>query len=121
MKKVEFWGRLSVIVGYSIAWIFPFNILGALLISIANVSRWANVAHPIMHGAYDKVPDIPKRYTSKGFAKGWRRIFDWLDWIDPEAWDYEHNKKHYYNYLGEDSDPDNVEKNMHWLREKQTL
>ena len=115
LKKVEFWGRISALLGYSMAWIFPLNILGAFLISIGNVSRWANVAHPVMHGAYDKVPGIPERYTRKGFAKGWRRIFDWLDWIDPAAWDYEHNKKHHYN-LGEESDPDNIEKNMQWLR-----
>ena len=70
---------------------------------------------PVLHGAYDKVPGIPKRYTSKGFAKGWRRLIDWLDWIEPAAWDQEHNKMHHYN-LGENTDPDNIELNMQWLR-----
>jgi len=116
LKRVERWGRLFAILGYSVAWIFPLNILGAFLISLGNISRWANVAHPVLHGAYDKVPDIPKRYTRKGFAKGWRRIVDWMDWIVPAAWDYEHNKMHHYN-LGEDSDPDNIEINMKWLRQ----
>ncbi len=116
LKRVERWGRLSAILGYSIAWIFPLNILGAFLISLGNISRWANVAHPVLHGAYDKVPNIPKHYTRKGFAKGRRRIIDWMDWIVPAAWDYEHNKMHHYN-LGEDSDPDNIEINMKWLRE----
>jgi fatty acid desaturase len=116
LKRVERWGRLSAILGYSVAWIFPLNILGAFLISLGNISRWANVAHPVLHGAYDKVPNIPKRYTRKGFAKGWRRMIDWMDWIVPAAWDYEHNKMHHYN-LGEDSDPDNIEINMQWLRE----
>jgi fatty acid desaturase len=117
LKKLELWGRITAILGYSMAWIFPLNILGAFLISTANITRWANVAHPVMHGAYDKVPGIPERYTRKGFAKGWtRRIFDWLDWIEPSAWDYEHNKKHHYN-LGESSDPDNIELKMDWLRD----
>ncbi len=116
LKKVEWWGRFSALLGYSVAWIFPLNILGAFLISLGNISRWANVAHPVMHGAYDKVPNIPERYTRKGFAKGWRRVIDWLDWIDPAAWDYEHNKKHHYN-LGEEADPDNIELNLQWLRE----
>lgn len=116
LKKVEMWGRISAFLGYSMAWIFPFNILGALLISTGNISRWANVAHPVLHGAYDKVPNIPERYTRKGFAKGWRRLIDWLDWIEPAAWDYEHNKKHHYN-LGEETDPDNIEINMKWLRD----
>ncbi|MEE9342723.1 MAG: fatty acid desaturase [Gammaproteobacteria bacterium] len=116
LKKVERWGRFSAFLGYSMAWIFPLNLLGAFLISIGNISRWANVAHPVLHGAYDKVPGIPKRYTSKGFARGaWRRVIDWLDWIEPAAWDYEHNKMHHYN-LGEAADPDNIEINMQWLR-----
>lgn len=117
LKRVERWGRLSAILGYSVAWIFPLNILGAFLISLGNISRWANVAHPVLHGAYDKVPGIPKRYTRKGFARGWwRRTIDWMDWIEPSAWDYEHNKMHHYN-LGEAGDPDNIELNMEWLRD----
>jgi len=115
LKKVERWGRFSAFLGYAMAWVFPLNILGAFLISIGNISRWANVAHPVLHGAYDKVPGIPARYTSKGFTKGWRRVIDWLDWIDPAAWKYEHNKMHHYN-LGEVTDPDNIEVNMDWLR-----
>ncbi|MEN8251926.1 MAG: fatty acid desaturase, partial [Bacteroidota bacterium] len=89
LKKIELWGRLSALLGYATAWIFPLNLLSAFLISIGNISRWANVAHPVMHGAYDKVPGIPKRYTRKGFAVGWRRVIDWLDWIEPSAWDHE--------------------------------
>lgn len=115
LKKVELWGRLCAIFGYATAWILPFNPLSALLISTGNVCRWANVTHPVLHGAYDKVPNIPKRYTSKGYAKGWRRVFDWLDWIYPEAWDVEHNNLHHYR-LGEKEDPDLIEQNMEWLR-----
>jgi len=116
LKRVELWGRITAFLGYSMAWIFPLNLFGAFLISTGNICRWANVAHPVSHGAYDKIPGIPKRYTSKGFAQGrWRRLIDWLDWIEPSAWDYEHNKKHHYN-LGEAADPDNIESNMEWLR-----
>ena len=43
LKKVELWGRVSAILGYSIAWIFPFNILAAFLISIGKyVTRAGN-------------------------------------------------------------------------------
>ncbi len=115
LKKLELWGRLAAFIGYATAWIFPFNPIAALLISTANITRWANVAHPVLHGGYDKVPGVPYRYTRKGFAKGWRRIIDWMDWIEPSAWDYEHNKMHHY-HLGEKDDPDNVEQNMGWLR-----
>ena len=116
LKKIERWGRISAILGYATAWIFPLNIFSALLISIGNFSRWANVAHPVLHKAYDRVPNIPPRYTSKYFTKGKNRITGWLDWIEPAAWDYEHNKLHHYN-LGEDADPDSMERNLEWLRD----
>jgi len=58
-----------------------------------------------------KIEGIPKRYTSKGFARGNRRFIDWLEWMVPEAWDKEHNDLHHYN-LGEKADPDQVEFNM---------
>ncbi len=129
LLKLERWGRGATIFGYLIIVAIAFLnmqyevgllvtsllvILSAILISTGNVSRWANVTHPILHGAYDKVPNIPKRYTSKHYASGKRRYLDWLDWIKPDAWAYEHNIMHHY-HLGEDDDPDNVENNLRWL------
>jgi fatty acid desaturase len=132
LLKLERWGRFATFSGFfilvlisisvyqeiittSVFWLL--GLFAALLIAIGNVSRWSNVTHPILHGAYDKVPNIPKRYTKSGFAKGHRRWIDWLDWIKPEAWIYEHNVMHHY-HLGELDDPDNVEKNLEWLHEK---
>lgn len=128
LLKLERWGRLSTISGFLIIavinvlsissflfWTLAF--VSAILLGAGNVGRWANVAHPILHGAYDKVPNIPYRYTKKGFAEGNRRWLDWLDWIKPDAWSFEHNIMHHY-HLGEMDDPDNVEKNMVWLHKK---
>ena len=115
LKKLELWGRISTILGYILSAISPYLIpIGAFLMSIGNFSRWANVAHPILHGGYDKVPNIPEKYKRRGFAKGYRRFIDWLDWIVPKSWEYEHNTMHHY-HLGEKDDPDNVELNMKWL------
>lgn len=129
LRMLERWGRYLNIAGYSLVAVVSYMelssglpslllwillLLAGIAIGVANVSRWANVTHPILHGAYDKVPGIPKRYTSKGYAAGKRRYFDWLDWLKPEAWAYEHNIMHHY-HLGEDDDPDNVEKNLQWL------
>jgi fatty acid desaturase len=100
--------------GYATAWIIP-NPISAYLISQGNFTRWTTVAHHVLHRGYDKIEGIPERYTSKGFAKGWRRYFDWLDWIYPAAWDVEHNNIHHY-HLGEEVDPDQVEFNMEALR-----
>ncbi|MBN2825398.1 MAG: fatty acid desaturase [Campylobacterales bacterium] len=130
LLKLERWGRASSAFGFLLLigasylemtthTLNPFAfwsllIVASIFIGVGNVSRWANVAHPVLHGAYDKVPNIPHRYTKAGFASGRRRIVDWLDWIKPSAWVYEHNTMHHY-HLGEDDDPDNVEKNMLWL------
>jgi len=133
LLKLEKWGRFATISGFIIIALIVtlssfdsginrfdfwfFGIFGAFLMGAGNVARWANITHPILHGAYDKVPNIPVRYTKKGFAQGNRRWVDWLDWIKPEAWAYEHNIMHHY-HLGELDDPDNVEKNLEWLHEK---
>ncbi len=129
LLKMERWGRFATFSGYgiivllsilplfialsSVVYVVLF-IVSAVLISTGNVSRWANVTHPILHGAYDKVPNVPARYTKKHYAKGPRRFIDWLDWIKPDAWAYEHNIMHHY-HLGEEDDPDNVERNLQWL------
>jgi len=115
LKKMELWGRLCTWLGYATAWIIP-NPVSAFLISQGIFTRWALITHPISHGGYDKVPGVPRRYTSKGFASGWRRFLDWSDWIHPQAWHQEHNNLHHYN-LGERTDPDQLQFNMRWLRE----
>jgi fatty acid desaturase len=132
LLKLEMWGRaftlggfflIFVIVGFEASsdfggfWFWFLSVIAAVSIGIGNVARWADVAHPILHGAYDKVPNIPYRYTKKGFAEGPRRYIDWLDWIKPDAWCFEHNIMHHY-HLGEPDDPDNIEKNMVWLHDK---
>jgi fatty acid desaturase len=132
LLKLERWGRYSTYLGFALIFLVVIldatsfelsNILfwfggfaGAVLIATGNVGRWANVAHPILHGAYDKVPNIPYKYTKKGFAEGSNRYLDWLDWIKPDAWTYEHNIMHHY-HLGEVDDPDNIEKNLKWLHD----
>ncbi|HIP60879.1 MAG TPA: fatty acid desaturase [Campylobacterales bacterium] len=130
LLKLERWGRAFAISGYLLIVLVGFYdftglsfwslaILAAVLIGIGNVGRWANVTHPILHGAYDKVPNIPFKYTKKGYARGFNRYIHWLDWITPEAWEFEHNVMHHY-HLGEDDDPDNVERNMQWLIKSKT-
>jgi len=127
LLKMQLWGRIANVVGFTIIILISIStispilfwtlaIFASFLLGLANISRWANVTHPILHGAYDKVPNIPFKYTKKGFASGNRRFIDWLDWIKPDAWTFEHNIMHHY-HLGEDDDPDNVAKNLVWLHE----
>ena len=107
---------LIIVLGFEGFAFWSLAIISAVSMGIGNVARWADVTHPILHGAYDKVPNIPYRYTKKGFASGARRYIDWLDWIKPDAWIFEHNIMHHY-HLGEADDPDNIEKNMVWLHD----
>jgi len=115
IKKMELWGRACSFLGYATAWIAP-NPFSALLISQGSFTRWTQMTHPIVHKGYDKIKNIPERYTSKKFAQGWRRFIDWPDWITPAGWHQEHDILHHYN-LGEKLDPDQLEHNLEWLRE----
>jgi fatty acid desaturase len=114
LRKLERWARVSSALGLASAWIAP-NPISAVLMALGNTARWAIVMHHVGHKGYDRVPDVPDRYTSRRFASGWRRIVDWFDWMDPEAWRYEHNILH-HGRTGEREDPDLVEDYVSWTR-----
>ncbi len=114
LKKIERRGRICSLLGYATVWLFP-NLITAFLISFGQFTRWL-LAHHILHKGYDRVPGIPVHYTSKGFAQGWRRFYDWFDWIHPAAWHFEHNILHHY-HTGEDADPDLVERHVQFIHE----
>jgi fatty acid desaturase len=82
------------------------------------MTRWTMVAHHTCHGGYDKCHPNKGRWNRFKFAIGsfWRRFCDWFDWMQPEAWNVEHNNRHHYN-LSEIDDPDLVENNLSFLRE----
>lgn len=113
--KMERWGKVCSFLGYGTSWIIP-NPISAFLISQGNLARWALMTHHITHKGYDRVPNMPERYTSKLFAKGYRRFLDWADWIYPKAWDNEHNLLHHY-HTGEIMDPDLAERNISLIRD----
>lgn len=114
LRRQAMWGRLCSFVGYATAWIAP-NPLSAGLIALGLSARWTIVAHHTSHRALDRIPGVPVAETSKGFARGWRRWLDWPDWLDPDAWDYEHNKLHHF-HTGEAADPDLVEEQFKRMR-----
>ena len=115
MKWMQLWGKACSLLGYGTAWICP-NPISALLISQGSFTRWTQVAHPIQHRGYDKLKEASDHYKSKHFANGWRRFFDWPDWMTPAGWHHEHNGLHHYR-LGEVVDPNNAQHNMEWLRQ----
>lgn len=115
LRKMERWGRAATAVGLATCWIGP-NPLSAAALGLGRSTRWM-LMHHVGHRGYDKVPGVPPRYTSKVFARGRRRWLDWLDWMVPEAWIYEHNVLH-HSHTGEEDDPDLVERNTEPMRAK---
>jgi len=115
LRKIERIGRVAGAIGLATAWIAP-NPVSIFALSFARFVRWTGVAHPVVHKGYERLEATPPARTSGGFAKGWRRVVDWFDWIDPAAWQEEHNIQHHYR-LNEEADPDLVQRNLSWLRE----
>lgn len=114
LRKIETWGRLATALGVATAWIAP-NPISIFALSFGRFVRWTAVAHPICHRGYDRLDRVPERRRGSVFARGRRRIVDWMDWLDPDAWHDEHDLQHHYR-LNEDADPDLVERNMEWMR-----
>jgi fatty acid desaturase len=106
LQKIERWGRIATLLGVATCFLAP-NPLSALLLALGRTTRWL-VMHHVSHGGYDRVPNVPPRYTSAVFARGLRRFIDWLEWIHPDAWDYEHNFLH-HRFVNQNCDPDLVE------------
>ncbi|AKT43069.1 fatty acid desaturase family protein [Chondromyces crocatus] len=113
LEKMERWGHACTALGLLTAGLAP-NPISAALLGVGRSTRWM-LMHHIGHRGYDKVPGVPPRYTSKVFARGKRRFFDWPDWMIPEAWIYEHNVLH-HSHTGEERDPDLIERNTEDLR-----
>ena len=114
IQKLSLWGRLCAVLGYATAWWMP-NPLSAFLIAQGATARWTLMAHHVLHRGYERVPGGAPAWREKTFARGWRRLVDWLDWIHPSAWSHEHNILH-HGHTGELKDPDLVERRMKWLR-----
>jgi fatty acid desaturase len=109
LRRIERWGRFATAVGLATAPIAP-NPVSAVALALGRATRWL-LMHHIGHRGYDKVPAVPARYTARVFARGWRRLVDWIDWMIPEAWIYEHNILH-HQHTGESRDPDLIEQNL---------
>lgn len=115
MRKLERWGKAATTIGLLTCWLGP-NPVSMAALGLGRSTRWM-LMHHIGHRGYDHVPGTPTRYTSKGFARGRRRWLDWLDWMIPDAWIYEHNVLH-HSHTGEERDPDLIERNTESLRAK---
>lgn len=115
LLRMQRWGRIFSTIGYATAWLAP-NPVSAICIGQGIMARWL-LMHHIGHQAYDKIDGIDPRLTSARFGIGRRRWLDWPEWMLPEAWNYEHNRLHHHN-LNEVGDPDLLQRNAAWLRER---
>lgn len=109
LRRTERIGRAATAAGLATAWLAP-NPFSAAALALGGSTRWL-LMHHIGHRGYDKVPGVAPRHTARVFARGRRRFVDWLDWMTPEAWVYEHNVLH-HQHTGEQRDPDLIEQNV---------
>ncbi len=115
LQKLVGWRNICAVAGLATIWTTP-NPLTVIALSTWTYSSWAMIAHHTCHGGYNRV-DAGKRFKSRNFALGLvNRFIDWLDWMQPEAWNVEHNRLHHYS-LNEGRDPDLVQRNLAFLRE----
>jgi len=112
IRNAEIAGRLCTIAGFASAWFF-INPISITLIAIGQLARWG-IAHHILHRAFDNIPGVPTRFKGSRFGRGWRRMFDWNEWMLPAAFQHEHNVHHVYT--GAHEDPDVVEANVEFIR-----
>ncbi|EOD30100.1 hypothetical protein EMIHUDRAFT_203565 [Emiliania huxleyi CCMP1516] len=125
LNKIVCWQRACTALGVATMAMplcpLPFNPIAVWFLSLGVLTRWTIVAHHVCHGGFDKC-DTGGRYHRFTFGVGsvYRRCVDWLDWMLVEAWNVEHNQLHHYS-LGEDSDPDLVERNLDNLRQMPAL
>jgi len=116
LKKMVMWSNMCALVGF-LAMGHSVNLLAIVGLSTWTFTRWTMIAHHTCHGGYDRCHPNKNRWNRFKFAVGsfHRRLFDWLDWMMPEAWNVEHNNRHHYN-LSETEDPDLVEANLEDMR-----
>lgn len=93
LRRLDRAGRLCGVLGLATAWLAP-NPASVALLAIGMMSRFV-VGHAIGHGCYDALPGVPRHYTRRHFARGWRRWVDWLDWWHPDDWAFTHNQIHH--------------------------
>jgi hypothetical protein len=114
LNKIVEWRNIAAIVGLATVGMTP-NPLTIAALSTWTYASWTMIAHHTCHGGYNRVD--AGRFNSRGFALGIaNRVVDWLDWMQPEAWNVEHNRLHHYR-LNEGKDPDLVQRNLDFLRD----
>lgn len=114
LKKIVNWRNMAAIFGLATIWL-PVNPLTVAALSTWTYASWTMIAHHTCHGGYNRVD--AGRFNSRGFALGAvNRFVDWLDWMQPEAWNIEHNRLHHYR-LNESKDPDLVQRNLDFVRD----
>ena len=130
LKKILSWANMLYYGGLGATFLLPqlgvaqafgANVLGAFMMSTAICARVDYGYHHVCHGGYNAAMTEGTRlkggFTEESLREGRGTEIVALDGLDDaEAWGVEHNHLHHYQ-LGEDADPDLVERNMKTTRE----
>ncbi len=119
LKKIIWVNRLFMLIGLALA-PMGINVFSILLITLSLTANWTIRAHHVLHGAYDNIVPKTSSFHSNGFAKGWRWLIHWNDWLPIEGWKYEHNILHHF-HTNESQDPDRVDLAVKLFKSKPIL
>lgn len=115
LNIIYFLSKLFLILGIFLLWLPWYTLLPWIFLSIGIFANWTMIGHHICHGGYEYSEIHEYKRRRFGLGSLYRRFVDWFDWWLVEGWNIEHNNMHHYR-LGEDWDPDLVEKNVQVLR-----
>jgi fatty acid desaturase len=105
LEQIVQWSDICFFVGVATMWL-PVNPLTVLAFCLWSHSRWTMIGHHSLHGGYNRVDDSGEYHRNRfGSGSLSRRVFQWFDWILPEAWREYHNQTHHWR-MNETVDPD---------------
>ena len=121
LQDLVAFNNIAFYTGFLFSFLDASHVFPWLMMGLSISSHWTTVSHHVSHGGYmaNNSDDTEKNHNNKynrfRYGAKMRRVYDWMDYILPEAWHCEHNIYHHYK-LNECHDPDNVQQNLAILR-----
>ena len=67
VRNIDYLTRALFFIGVAGS-VWFINPISAFLISLAKTARWTIIAHHVSHRGFDRIENVPKRYSSNYFV-----------------------------------------------------